>query len=73
MRWAGSTSCDSTSEKTRHGMTISGMTRMILPMIPSTVSRGKKAATVVRDDDTTGASMRMAPPSAAISEFSPYW
>ena len=36
-------------------------------------SKGKKEEIVVKEEAITGASIRLAPPSAAIKEFSPNW
>ena len=52
---------DSTSENSRHGMTTSGMTRKILPIMPGTNSSGLKAATVVRTANVTGLAISQAP------------
>jgi len=54
-------------------MMISGMSNITLPMTPLTSIRGRKAAMVVSDEETTGASMRLAPPSAAWRGCSPAW
>ncbi len=48
-----------------------GMTLRMLPMIPPTSISGRKAAMVVKDEATTGASIRRTPPSAASSGSSP--
>ena len=42
-------------------MTISGMVRMILPIIPATPSKGRNAATVVSTAKTTGSDTSCAP------------
>ena len=53
---------DSISEKSKHGMTISGMRRNIFPIMPGTNSKGEKAATVVSTAKMTGLAISWAPP-----------
>ena len=70
-RCPGSTRKDSTSDARMTQMTTIGMVRRIEPMIPPISSNGIKAAMVVSEEDTTGASIRRAPPSAELSASSP--
>ncbi len=72
-RWLGRISSDSTSEKTSVGMTISGTTRMILPMLPGTASSGAKAAIEVVTAKITGLWTSKAPRTAAPRPSSPPW
>ena len=55
---------DSSSENSRHGMTISGMTRKIFPIMPGTNISGLNAATVVRTAKITGVAISWAPSMA---------
>ena len=52
---------DSISEKSKHGITISGMRRKIFPIMPGTNSSGMKAATVVSTAKMTGLAISCAP------------
>jgi len=60
-RWAGRMLTDSNNEKSRQGMTMSGMTRKILPIMPGIYISGKKATTVVNTANTTGVAISWAP------------
>ena len=52
---------DSISEKSRHGITMSGMVRKNLPIMPGTNISGMKAATVVSTAKITGVAISRAP------------
>ena len=71
LRCPGNTRKDSTSDARMTQITMIGMVRRIEPMMPPISSSGINAAIVVSDEDTTGANMRRAPPSAALKGSSP--
>ena len=54
-------------------MTIMGMSLMIFPMLPSTVSKGEKAAIDVRIAKMTGTYTSCAPSIAARKPRLPIW
>ena len=62
---------DSMREKRSTEMTMVGMTAMILPRLPGTVRRGKKAATVVRTAKITGRATWREPSIEAARRFWP--
>ena len=66
-RWAGKTSSDSTIEKIRTPITISGMLRENCPMVPGMNSIGVKATIVVRIAKITGFDISEVPVVAAQS------
>ena len=49
------------SENSKQGMTMSGMFRNILPIMPGTNISGRNAATVVSTAKTTGVAIAWAP------------
>ena len=54
-------------------ITTSGMSNRILPMMPPTSISGMNAATVVSDEASTGASIRLAPSRAEARGAPPAW